>query len=166
MRFHGAFMLAPLPVLALAVLMMFIVIFSRFGLWSGITLGVAAFFLALLWGLARVFHMLTGNRDLFPIKYFSTLGTQGMAMHYSRFHFPLHDPQARLAWEEVATVQRTTGIFLPAWLTGRFHIPLLEVRSTTGKTVVIPILQPSQQEQDMQNIEKLIREKTHQQKHS
>lgn len=164
MRFHGAFMLAPLPVLAVAVLMMFIVIFSRFGLWSGITLGVAVFFLALLWGLARVFHMLTGNRDLFPIKYFSTLGAQGVAMHFSRFHFPLRDPQARLDWDEVASVQKITGIFIPAWFHGRFHIPLLELRSLKGKTVVIPILQLSHQEQDLRNIEKLIQEKAHRQK--
>ena len=161
MRFHGGFMLAPLPVLTAAILMMFIFVFSRYGPWSGITLGVGAFFLALLWGLSRVFKLLTRNRDLFPIKYFSTLGTQGVAMHFSRFHFPFRDPQARLDWQEVATVQKITGVYMPAWLTGRIHIPLLEVRSTTGTTVVIPILQRSGQAEAMQSIEKLIREKTH-----
>jgi len=163
MRFHGGFMLAPLPILTALILMMFIVVSSRYGLGSGITLGVGVFFLALLWGLGRVFQMLTRNRDLFPIKYFSTLGAQGVAMHFSRFHFPLRDPQARLDWDEVTSVQKITGIFIPAWFHGRFHIPLLEIRSLKGKTVVIPIVQLSHQEQDLRNIEKLIQEKTHRQ---
>lgn len=156
-------MLAPLPILTALILMMFIVVSSRYGLGSGITLGVGVFFLALLWGLGRVFQMVTRNRDLFPIKYFSTLGAQGVAMHFSRFHFPLRDPQARLDWDEVASVQKITGIFIPAWFHGRFHIPLLEIRSLKGKTVVIPIVQLSHQEQDLRNIEKLIQEKTHRQ---
>ena len=160
MRFHGAFMLAPLPVLTVAVLLMFIFVASRFGLWSGITLGVAVFFLALLWGLVRVFHMLTRTRELFPIKYFVTLGAEGAAMHFSRFHFPLRDPKSRVAWQAVASVQRTTGFFFPAWLTGRSRIPLLEIRSATGQSVAIPILQRQGQEQAMQSIEKLISEKT------
>ena len=166
MRFHGAFMLAPLPVLMAAVLLLLVRFLSEGWVWNAITLGVTLFLLVLLFGLARAFQMLTRTRELFPIKYFVTLGTEGAAMHFSRFHFPFRDPKTWLAWKEVESVQRTTGFFLPAWLTGRFRIPLLEIRSATGQSIAIPILQRHGQEQNMQSIEKLIREKTNQAKPS
>ncbi len=160
MRFHGAIMLAPLPVLMAAVLMMLVRLLREGGVWSATTLGVTLFLLVLLFGLARAFQMLTRTRELFPIKYFVTLGTQGAAMHFSRFHFPFRDPKTRLEWTEVESAQRTTGFFFPTWLTGRFRIPMLEIRSAAGQSIVIPILQRRQQEQDMRTIEKLFREKT------
>lgn len=134
----GGFMLAPLVVFMVTVAVFPVLGFST--RWEagpvpvGITLGCLLLFL----GLAGVLQLMVKNRDLFPRYYFVTLGTRGVAMHFSRFHFPWKDPRTALSWRDVVSVERTRLLFPPALLVGRLLLPALRVVGPNRETVEIP----------------------------
>ncbi len=142
-RFHGLFMIAPLPLLMACVV--FLPLSGFLGEWeiNGTTLGISLLCLLMLAGLMRVILFMLNNRDMFPRKYFVTLGPEGLAMHFSRIHFPAADPNAFIAWKDIETVQRTSTFFLPALLLGRTSVPVLKIVSRHGPVVFIPMLLPT-----------------------
>ena len=117
-RFHGLFMIAPLPLLMACVI--FLPLSGFLGEWkiNGTTLGISLLCLLMLAGLMRVIFVMLNNRDMFPRKYFVILGPEGLAMHFSRIHFPTTNPKTFIAWRDVKSFERTSIFFLPALLTG------------------------------------------------
>lgn len=158
-RFHGLFMIAPLPLLMACVV--FLPLSGFLGEWeiNATTLGISLLCLLMLAGLMRVILVMLNRRDMFPRKYFVTLGTEGLAMHFSRIHFPWADPKAFITWQEVESVQRASTFFLPALLLGRSTVPALQVVSRNGLVVTIPmLLSPSTLEEELTQVEALIRQ--------
>lgn len=142
-RFHGLFMIAPLPLLMACVI--FLPLSGFLGEWevTGTTLGISLLCMLMLAGLMRVILVMLKVRDMFPRAYFVTLGPEGLAMHFSRIQFPATNPKSFIAWKDVESVQRTTSFFLPALLLGRPSVPALQIVSRQGPVVVIPMLLPS-----------------------
>jgi len=142
-RFHGLFMIAPLPILIACVI--FLPLSGFLGEWevNGTTLGISLLCLLMLAGLIRVILVMLNNRDMFPRKYFVTLGPEGMAMHFSRIHFPAANPKASITWNDIESVQRVSSFFLPALLLGRPIVPTLQIISRSGPVAFIPLLLPS-----------------------
>jgi hypothetical protein len=158
-RFHGLFMIAPLPLLMACVI--FLPLSGFLGEWevNGTTLGISLLCLLMLAGLMRVILVMLNNRDMFPRKYFVTLGPEGLAMHFSRIHFPSANPKASIKWKDVKSIKRTSSFFLPALLLGRPTVPALQVDSHQGPVVTIPILlSPSTLEKEFTEIEALIQQ--------
>ena len=142
-RFHGLFMIAPLPLLMACVI--FLPLSGFLGEWevNATTLGISLLCLLMLAGLMRVILFMLNNRDMFPRKYFVTLGPKGIAMHFSRIHFPSANPKAFIEWKEVKSIQRVFSFFLPALLLGQPTVPALKIVSHNGSAVTIPLLLPS-----------------------
>ncbi len=142
-RFHGLFMIAPLPLLMVCVI--FLPLSGFLGEWevNSTTLGISLLCLLMFAGLMRVILVMLNNRDMFPRAYFVTLGPEGLAMHFSRIHFPAANPKVFIAWKDVESVQKTSSFFLPALLLGRPTVPALQVVSRNGPVVTIPMLLPS-----------------------
>ena len=158
-RFHGLFMIAPLPLLMACVI--FLPLSGFLGEWevNSTTLGISLMCLLMLAGLLRVIIVMLKVRDMFPRAYFVTLGPEGLAMHFSRIHFPTANPKVCIAWKDVASVQRTSSLFLPAWLLGRPTVPALQVSSRHGPSVIIPmLLAPSTLEEAFTQTEALIQQ--------
>ena len=139
-RFHGLFMIAPLPLLMACVV--FLPLSGFLGEWevNGTTLGISLLCLVMLAGLMRVILVMLNNRDMFPRSYFVTLGPEGVAMHFSRIHFPAINPKTWIAWKDIKSVQRTSTFFLPALLLGRPLVPALKIMSRHGPAIFIPML--------------------------
>ena len=135
-------MIAPLPLLMACVI--FLPLSGFLGEWevNGTTLGISLLCLLMLAGLMRVILVMLNNRDMFPCKYFVTLGPKGLAMHFSRIHFPSTNPTTLIEWKDVKSVQRASCFFLPALLLGRPTVPALQVVSGSGTIVIIPMLLP------------------------
>jgi len=158
-RFHGLFMIAPLPLLMACVI--FLPLSGFLGEWkvNATTLGISLLCLLMLAGLMRVILVMLNNRDMFPRKYFVTLGPEGAAMHFSRFHFPVSNPKAFIEWQDVASVQRASSFFLPALLLGRPTVPALRIVSRQGPVVSIPMLmRPATLDQEFTRAEALIQQ--------
>jgi hypothetical protein len=158
-RFHGLFMIAPLPILIACVI--FLPLSGFLGEWevNATTLGISALCLLMLAGLIRVILVMLNNRDMFPRKYFVTLGPEGLAMHFSRIHFPATHPKACIAWKDVESVQRASCFFLPALLLGRPTVPALQIVSRHGPVVIIPmLLSPSTLEEEFTQAKALIQQ--------
>ncbi len=156
-RFHGLFMIAPLPLLMACVI--FLPLSGFLGEWevNGTTLGISLLCLLMLAGLMRVILMMLNNRDMFPRAYFVTLSPEGLAMHFSRIHFPAGNPKAFIAWKDVESVQRASRCFLPALLLGRPTVPVLQITSRHGPVVTIPMLLPQATlEKEFAGVETLI----------
>ena len=159
-RFHGLFMIAPLPILIACVI--FLPLSGFLGEWevNATTLGISLMCLLMLAGLMRVILVMLNNRDMFPRKYFVTLGPEGLAMHFSRIHFPVANPKAFIAWKDIKSVQRASSFFLPALLLGRPMIPALQIASRKGPVVIIPmLLPPSTLEKEFAQVEALIQQR-------
>jgi hypothetical protein len=158
-RFHGLFMIAPLPLLMVCVI--FLPLSGFLGEWevNATTLGISLLCLLMLAGLMRVILVMLNNRDMFPRSYFVTLSPEGLAMHFSRIHFPSANPKAFIEWKDVESVERGSSLFLPALLLGRPTVPSLQVTSRNGPTITIPMLLPSAfMEKELSSIERLIRQ--------
>jgi hypothetical protein len=158
-RFHGLFMIAPLPILIACVI--FLPLSGFLGEWevNMTTLGISALCLLMLAGLIRVILVMLNNRDMFPRAYFVTLGPDGLAMHFSRIHFPATHPKACIAWKDVKSVQRASSFFLPALLLGRPTVPAIQIVSRHGPVIIIPmLLSPSTLEEEFTQAEALIQQ--------
>jgi len=156
-RFHGLFMIAPLPLLMACVI--FLPLSGFLGEWeiNGTTLGISLLCLLMLAGLVRVILVMLNNRDMFPRSYFVTLGPEGLAMHFSRIHFPAINPKTFISWKDVESSQRTSTLFLPALLLGRPMVPALKIVSRHGPAVFIPmLLPPATLEKEFAQVETII----------
>lgn len=155
-RWQAVLVLAPLPML-----MVWLVWILGMGL-PGSTgnaghWGIVALSLILMAGLIRVTLYLFNNRTLFPRKYFVTISSSGVAMHFSRTHFPLTDPRTALTWKEVKTVTEATFFFLPALLMLRPQVPCLLVIGTQGQRLTIPFrLSGPHQQEAMKEVTQII----------
>lgn len=158
-RFHGLFMIAPLPILMACVI--FLPLSGFLGEWevNATTLGITLLCLLMMAGLMRVILVMLNNRDMFPRKYFVTLGPEGIAMHFTRIHFPVENPKAFIAWKDVDSVQRVSSFFFPALLLGRPTVPALKIVSRHGAVVTVPmLLPPSALEQEFTQAEAMIQQ--------
>lgn len=158
-RFHGLFMIAPLPLLMACII--FLLLSGFLGEWkvNGTTLGISLLCLLMLTGLIRVMLVMLNNRDMFPRAHFVTVGSEGLAMHFSHLHFPAIDPKTYIAWKDIESVQRASSFFLPALLLGRITVPVLQIVSRQGSTVTIPmLLPPSILEKEFSQVEALIQQ--------
>jgi hypothetical protein len=158
-RFHGLFMIAPLPLLMACVI--FLPLSGFLGEWkvNVTTLGISLLCLLMLAGLIRVILVMLKVRDMFPRAYFVTLGAEGLAMHFSRIHFPAINPKAFIAWKDVESVQRASCFFLPALLMGRPTVPALQIASRQGVIVTLPmLLSPSILEEEFTQVEALVQQ--------
>lgn len=134
----GMFMMAPL-----LLFMLIVIVFPIKILWSAISLSLTTIILvliclALLWGLAKVFQLMLRNRELFPRCYFVTLGTQGIAMHFTRLHFPTHRPRMSIAWKDIQEVKKNTHAFMPFLFLGALRVTTVDVVSSSGDKIIIP----------------------------
>jgi len=156
----GIFMLAPL-LLFIVILVLFParILWSTHGL-SSFTMVLSFCFLLLIWGLVKVIQLMLKNRDLFPRCYFVTLSDTGMAMHFTRLHFPFHAPRLAVTWDEIQSVQRNTTLFLPALFFGFPWVNTLEVICPGGKKILIPFRLPKDTSNAVtKKIEQLIRQR-------
>ncbi len=157
----GMFMMAPL-----ILFMLVLTLFPLQLLLSGNALTKNLVFLvlmsfALLWGLGKVFRLMLKNRELFPRCYFVTLGTCGIAMHFTRLHFPFHRPSMAIEWKNIQTVKKSTHAFMPVLFLGILQVPAVEVVSSTGEKIIIPFRLPKEEAlSTAEQIERLIAQKT------
>lgn len=154
----GIFMMAPL-FLFIAILILFPIriLGSTHGL-SSFTVALTVVFLLLAWGLAKVIQLMLKNRDLFPRCYFATLGRVGMAMHFTRLHFPFHPPRMAVTWKEIQSVRKSTILFF-----GVLRTTTLEVICSGGRKILIPFRLPREKSDALADkIELLIQKKINQ----
>jgi hypothetical protein len=157
----GMFMMAPL-----ILFMMVLTVFPLQLLWSGTALTQNLIFLillsvALLGGLVIVVRLMLRNRELFPRSYFVTLGERGIAMHFSRLHFPFNRPRLSIAWKDIEVVKRNTTAFMPVLFLGFLRATTIEVISSSGEKIIIPFrLSAEKAILRAEEIERLISQKT------
>ncbi len=134
----GMFMMAPL-----LLFMLVVTVFPLQIIWSAKSFSLTPIILilvcfGLLWGLIKVFQLMLKNRDLFPRCYFVTLGARGIAMHFTRLHFPLHQPSLSITWKDIKEVEKNTLAFMPFFFCGALQARTLDVISSSGDRVIIP----------------------------
>ena len=135
--FYGIFMLAPIVLFMLIISYLIFIIFSTQSLeiQTQILLPTGGFFL--LWALAKTLKLVTLSRDLFPRKYFSTLGVYGIAAHYSNSHFPGHSRVA-IEWDQIDSIRTYSSFFLPGVFVGTLKTFIVEVASKNATILKIP----------------------------
>ncbi len=153
-RFHGLFMLTPLPLLMAA--LVFFPIYGFLNNWKlsfttiAITVGCALFF----FGLTRVVLLMAKNRELFPRDYFITVSPNGVAMHFNRFHFPLRESQTTLPWKNAIKTLQNNEFFFPGILLGKCFIKTIKIMGEENKSIVVPFnLNGGQQQAELEKIE-------------
>ena len=100
------------------------------------------------------------NRELFPRCYFVTLGNRGIAMHFTRLHFPFHRPCMSISWKHIQSVKKDSYAFMPVLFFGTLRVTTVEVVSSTGEKVIIPFrLAGEKALATAEQIERLIRQK-------
>ena len=134
---YSAFILAPI-LLFIMVVAYFLVafLFSGHGT-TGTLFMISGACIFMLWGLGKVLQILFSVRELFPRKFFATLGKKGVAMHFSRWHFPLQS-QTAIAWNDVESTLVTTTLFLPGLLVGIPKTTIFEITAKNGELLKIP----------------------------
>lgn len=154
---HGYMMFSPLPVLM--GILAFIPIFAVVDGWpiNLITTSITGGCIILLAALLFVTRLMLRNRELFPRIYFVTLGTEGIAMHFSRFHYPFRNPKAAIAWKDIKSLERKNNSFASASFSGIFPITAIETVSVKGERVSIPLnFSPSKLTPALDEIETII----------
>jgi len=137
MGLYSAFILAPI-LLFILIVAYFLVAYLLSGHGTTATLFmVIGGCLFMLWGLGKVLQLLFSVRELFPRKFFATLGKEGVAMHFSRWHFPLQS-QTAIAWNDVKSTRVTTTLFLPGLLVGIPETTIFEITAKNGELLKIP----------------------------
>ncbi len=135
----GAVMIAPILVfMSILILLPIVVITGSHATWiNGIATTIVC--LIMLWGFSFVLKLMTLNRDIFPRRYFATLGEQGIAMRFSRLHFPLQNPKVALSWEEIQSLRIVRNFFLPGLLVAHPFVIFIEAYADGDRMVSIPI---------------------------
>ncbi len=122
---HGYLMLSPIPVIMAVLLLIPILrVFGDLPV-NAVTLSITGICITLTGAFIYILKLMTRNRDLFPRKYFVTLGDEGIAMHFSLVHYPYRNPKAFIPWEEVKTLKRVKCFFFPAIFIGAFSVPAI-----------------------------------------
>lgn len=136
---HGYMMFSPLPVMM--AILIFIPLFGFNGGWpvNMITTSITGGCIVLLGALLFVTRLMMSNRELFPRIHFVTLGTEGIAMHFSRFHYPFRNPKAAIAWKDIKSLERKNNSFSSASFFGISPITAIEAVSVKGERVSIPL---------------------------
>jgi len=134
----GMFMMAPILLFMLVLTLFPIQILWSGKIFSTIPMVLIMLCLALLWGLTKILRLMLKNRDLFPRCYFVTLGNRGIAMHFTRLHFPFYRPRMSIPWKEIQAVKKDSHAFMPVLFLGALRVTTVEVASSTGEKVIIP----------------------------
>ena len=137
MGLYSAFILAPILLFILIVTYFLVAyLFSGHGTTATLFMVISGC-LFMLWGLGKVLQLLFSVRELYPRKFFATLGKEGVAMHFSRWHFPLQS-QTAIAWNDVESTLVTTTLFLPGLLVGIPKTTIFEITAKNGEHLKIP----------------------------
>lgn len=143
-NFVGMFMMAPLLLFMLVLTVFPIQIISSGKDLSTTPIILIPICLGLLWGLTKVLRLMLKNRDLFPRCYFVTLGARGIAMHFTRLHFPFHRPRLSISWKDIHEVKKNTHVFMPILFLGTLRATTIDVIASSGEKVVIPFRLPGE----------------------
>ena len=135
--FYGIFMLAPIVLFMLIISYFIFIIFSTQSLEIQTQILVAVGGFLLLWALAKALKILTSSRNLFPRKYFSTMGLHGIAANYSNSHFPGHSKVA-IEWDQIDSIRTYSSFFLPGIFAGIIKTFIVEVASKNAAGLKIP----------------------------
>ena len=100
--------------------------------------------LFLLMALKKALNLLTSSRDLFPHKYFTVLGPEGVSAHYATWHFPDHAKTA-IKWNEIKSTRFYSSFFLPGFLAGFLKTSIVEITSKNGTILKIPFYTKNEQ---------------------
>ena len=137
MGLYSAFILAPILLFILIVTYFLVAyLFSGHGTTATLFMVISGC-LFMLWGLGKVLQLLFSVRELFTRKFFATLGKKGVAMHFSRWHFPLQC-QTAIAWNDVESTQVTTTLFIPGLLVGIPRTTIFQITAKNGELLKIP----------------------------
>ena len=142
--FYGIFMLSPIILFMAVTTYFMIVILTADSMEMQTQILFSGGCLFLLWALAKALQLLISTRDLFPRKYFTTLGTKGISSHYSKLHFPLHS-KVTLAWGDVKTTRTYQSLFLAGLFAGFLKAHIVEITSKSGDILKIPFHAPADQ---------------------
>jgi hypothetical protein len=135
----GAVMIAPILVfISILALLPIIIITGSHATWINgiVTTGMC---LILLWGFSFVLKLMILNRDIFPRRYFSFFGSDGIAVRFSRLHFPMQNPKMELAWNEIKSLHIVRKFFLPGLLVANPIIVFIEAQAEGDRKISIPI---------------------------
>ena len=137
MGLYSAFILAPILLFILIVTYFLVAyLFSGHGTTATLFMVISGC-LFMLWGLGKVLQLLFSVRELFPRKFFATLGKEGVAMQFSRWHFPLQS-QTAIAWNDVESTRVTTTLFIPGLLVEIPKTTIFEITAKNGELLKIP----------------------------
>ena len=112
--FYGVFMLAPIVLFMLVISYVMFIILTANSLETQPQLLFSLVCLFFLWALTKILKLIISKHELFPRKYFSTLGPQGVASHYSKLYFPLHST-VTIQNEEIESIRSYSTFFLPGF---------------------------------------------------
>ena len=119
--FYGIFMLAPIVLFMLVISYLIIIILTANSLETQSQLLFSSVCLFFLWALTKILKLIMSKHELFPRKYFSTLGPRGVAGHYSKLHFPFHSA-VTIRNEEIESIRSYSTFFLPGFILSLIHI--------------------------------------------
>ncbi|MBC8285453.1 MAG: hypothetical protein H8E32_16690 [Nitrospinae bacterium] len=142
--FYGIFMLAPIVLFMLVISSLLVIVLTSNSLEIQTQILFLFGCLFFLWALTHALKLLFSSRDLFPRKYFSTLGLQGVSSHYSKLHFPFHSA-VNIKWDEIKSTRSYSTLFLPGVFTGVFKSRIVEITSKDGEILKIPFHATEQQ---------------------
>jgi hypothetical protein len=142
--FYGIFMLSPIILFMAVATYFMVVILTADSMEMQTQILFSGGCLFLLWALAKALQLLISARDLFPRKYFTTLGVKGITSHYSKLHFPFHS-KVTLAWGDVEATRVYRSLFLAGVFAGFLKAHIVEITSKGGDILKIPIHVPSDQ---------------------
>ena len=135
--FYGIFMLAPIVLFMLVISYLIIIILTANSLETQSQLLFCSVCLFFLWALTKILKLIMSKHELFPRKYFSTLGPRGVAGHYSKLHFPFHST-VTIRNEEIESIRSYSTFFLPGFILGIFKVYIVAIYSKEGKILKIP----------------------------
>ena len=139
--FYGIFMLAPIVLFMLMISYLIIIVLTANSLETQSQLLFSSVCLFFLWALTKVLKLIISKHELFPRNYFSTVGTQGVAGHYSKLHFPFHST-VTIKWTEIKSIRSYSTFFLPGFILGIFKVYIVEIHSKEGRILKFPFYAP------------------------
>ena len=135
--FYGIFMLAPIVLFMITITYFVFIILTANSLEIQIQILLSTAGSILFWALTKAFKLVISSRELFPIKYFATLGPHGIAAHYSYSYFPGHSRVA-IKWDQIDSVRTFSSFFLPGLFAGILKTFFVEVISKNATVLKIP----------------------------
>jgi hypothetical protein len=142
--FYGIFMLSPIILFMLVTTYFMVVILTADSMEMQTQILFSGGCLFLLWALGKALQLLVSARDLFPRKYFTTLGAKGISSHYSKLHLPFHS-KVTLEWNDVEVTRVYRSLFLAGLFAGFLKAHIIEITSKSGDILKIPFHIPADQ---------------------